>query len=41
MDAQAADGLLRFFRSIRDPRATNARHLMSDILTISILAVLC
>lgn len=41
MDAQATDGLLRFFRSMRDPRAANARHPFSDVLTIAILAVLC
>lgn len=41
MDAQATDGLLRFFRSMQDPRADNARHSLSDILTIAILAVLC
>jgi predicted transposase YbfD/YdcC len=41
MDAQATDGLLRFFRSIHDPRSCNARHPLSDILTLAILAVLC
>ena len=41
MDAQATEGLLRFFRNIQDPRAGNSRHLLSDLLTISILAVLC
>jgi len=41
MDAQATDGLLRFFRSMQDPRADNARYSLSDILTIAILAVLC
>jgi len=41
MDAQATDGLLRFFRSMQDPRAANARHSFSDILTITILALLC
>jgi len=41
MEAQATEGLLRFFTIIRDPRARNARHRMSDILTIAILAVLC
>jgi predicted transposase YbfD/YdcC len=41
MEAQVAHGLLRFFTIIRDPRASNARHRMSDILTIAILAVLC
>jgi predicted transposase YbfD/YdcC len=41
MDAQATDGLLRFFRMIPDSRAANARHLMSDILSLAVLAVLC
>jgi predicted transposase YbfD/YdcC len=41
MDAQATNAALRFFRGIQDPRARNARHLMSDILTIAVLAVLC
>jgi hypothetical protein len=41
MEAQATEGLLRFFKMIPDPRAANARHLMSDILSIAILAVLC
>ncbi len=41
MDAQATVPLLRFFRSIVDPRAANVRHLLSDILSIAILAVLC
>jgi hypothetical protein len=41
MEAQATQGLLRFFRIIPDPRAANARHVMSDILSIAILAVLC
>ena len=41
MDAQATDGLLRFFRNMQDPRADNARHPLGDILTIAILAVLC
>jgi hypothetical protein len=41
MDAQATDGLLRFFRSMQDPRADNARHSLGDILTVAILAVLC
>ena len=40
MDAQATDGLLRFFRSIQDPRSANARHQLCDVLTIAILAVL-
>lgn len=41
MDAQATEGLLRFFRSIQDPRAANAWHPLDDVLAIAILAVLC
>ena len=41
MDAQANESLLRFFRGLQDPRAANARHLLSDILAIAIMAVLC
>ena len=41
MEGQATEGLLRFFRSIQDPRASNARHVLSDVLSIAILAVLC
>ncbi len=41
MDRQATEGLLRFFRSIQDPRAANASHSMSDVLSVAILAVLC
>ena len=41
MDAQATEGLLRFFRGIDDPRSDNARHPLSDLLTVAILAVLC
>jgi predicted transposase YbfD/YdcC len=41
MDRQATDGLLRFFQGIRDPRAANASHLLSDVLSVAILAVLC
>jgi predicted transposase YbfD/YdcC len=41
MDAQATDAVLRFFRDIRDVRAANARHRLSDILAIAIMAVLC
>lgn len=41
MDAQATQSLLRFFRSTQDPRAANARHLLSNIMTLAILAVLC
>jgi len=41
MDAQATDGLLRFFRTLHDPRSANARHRLCDLLTVAILAVLC
>ena len=41
MDAQATASLLRFFRDLTDPRAANARHLLSDILSIAMLTVLC
>jgi predicted transposase YbfD/YdcC len=41
MDVQATEALLRFFRGIQDPRADNARHLLSDIMAIAIMAVLC
>lgn len=41
MEGQATEGLLRFFRDLKDPRASNARHLLSDVLSIAILAVLC
>jgi predicted transposase YbfD/YdcC len=41
MDVQATQVLLRFFRTLQDPRAANARHPLSDLLAIAILAVLC
>ena len=41
MDAQATEGLLRFFRTLPDPRAANAWHRLENLLAISILAVLC
>jgi predicted transposase YbfD/YdcC len=41
MDAQATEVFLRFFTALKDPRRHNRRHLLADILTIAILAVLC
>jgi len=42
MDAQATtDALLLHFRSLADPRAANARHLLADILTLALCAVFC
>jgi predicted transposase YbfD/YdcC len=41
MDAQATPEILRFFRDLQDPRAANARHPLSDLLSLAIMAVLC
>jgi len=41
MDAQATEEILRFFREVPDPRAGNAWHPLSDVMTIAILAVFC
>lgn len=41
MDAQAIQGLLRFFRTLPDHRAANAWHCLDDLMAIAILAVLC
>ena len=41
MDAPATDGLLRFFRTVPDPRAANARHPMATVLSVAVMAVLC
>lgn len=41
MDASATEGLLRFFRTLQDPRASNSRHTLEDILSVAILGVLC
>lgn len=41
MEAQANQSLLRFFRGLVDPRAANAWHPLTDILSIAIMAVLC
>lgn len=41
MDAQATEEILRFFRDVPDPRAGNAWHPLSDVMTIAILAVFC
>jgi predicted transposase YbfD/YdcC len=41
MDAQASEGLLRFFRVLEDPRAANVWHRLGDIMAIAIMAVLC
>jgi predicted transposase YbfD/YdcC len=42
MDAQATtEALLQHFRSLADPRAANARHQLSDLLSLAIFAVFC
>ncbi len=42
MDANAPDGLLRWFGDLQDPRpGHNVMHRLSDMLAIAILAVLC
>lgn len=44
MDAQPSNLITRLFKDIEeahDPRASNARHFLSDILVIAILGVIC
>jgi predicted transposase YbfD/YdcC len=41
MDAQATREILRLFRDVADPRASNARHPLDDILCIAVMAVMC
>ncbi len=42
MDVEAPRGLLRFFDDVEDPRMNRTkRHLLADILGITICAVTC
>ena len=42
MTVDAPSGLLRYFSELKDPRMNRTRrHLLSDILTISICAFIC
>ena len=44
MEAQAASLIARMFEDVEendDPRADNARHFLTDILVIALLAVMC
>ena len=41
MDGQATSGILCAFRELPDPRKNNHRHLLMDILTIALMAVIC
>jgi len=41
MDGHATSEILRAFQNVPDPRGKNHRHLLMDILTIALLAVIC
>lgn len=41
MDGQATSGLLRFFKTLPDPRRHNVIHKLHDILVIAVCAVIC
>ena len=41
MDAQATAKIPRAFEQMPDPRATNRRHKLIDVLTIALVAVIC
>lgn len=43
MDAQPTSLIMRMFEEVeaQDPRAENARHFLTDVLVIAILAVMC
>ena len=41
MDAQSDRGLVRFFKTMPDPRAGNALHSLTDIFVLAICAVIC
>ena len=41
MDGQATGGILRFFRDVPDPRASNVIHKLHDILVLAICGVIC
>jgi len=41
MDANAPRGLLRYFEDMTDPRHHNTHHKLTDMLAISIFAVIC
>lgn len=40
MDARAASLLARVFCDVDDPRASNSQHLLTDVLTIALMAVM-
>lgn len=41
MDADAPRGLFGYFDAMEDPRRPNARHLLSDIIAMTIIATCC
>ena len=41
MDATAANGFLRFFGDLADPRTGNVLHKLHDMLVIAVMAVIC
>ena len=41
MDGRATGGILRFFRDVPDPRASNVVHKLHDILVLAICGVIC
>lgn len=41
MDGPADGGPLRYFADLPDPRASNVRHRLPDLLVMALCAVLC
>ena len=41
MDVTAANGFLRFFGDLPDPRAVNKIHKLHDLIVIAVMAVIC
>jgi predicted transposase YbfD/YdcC len=41
MDAQATTQIPRAFLDMPDPRRNNCRHMLTDLITISLLAIIC
>jgi predicted transposase YbfD/YdcC len=41
MDVTAADGFLRFFLDLPDPRGVNKIHKLLDMIVIAVMAVIC
>jgi len=41
MDVTAANGFLRFFNDLPDPRGVNKIHKLHDLIVIAVMAVIC